>query len=248
VDQQRKSSDTAAKPEGGPVSYRLEPFGFGRVPTTHDIALLHKELLPESPISKLGIGFMEKFYYSVLPQEGLIFGAVAYVDDKPAAFISATSDAEGFMARGARLAIPTLIYAIVWSAVRQPRSVMAGVWEALRLMRQRGSGEAIGEILSFGVRTEFRDREFRRRTGLSIVKDLLASVTERFQQDNLSRARVVIDRDNRVAQALYGALGGYRSRDAVPGWRVPSVEMMIDFEAPRKDNAASESVARSRRR
>ncbi len=242
MDQQRKSSsDTAAKSEGGPASYRLEPFGFGPVPATRDIALLHQELLPESPISKLEIDFMEKFYYSVLTNEGLIFGAVAYVDDTPAAFVSATSDAEGFMARGARLAMPTLIHALGRSVLRRPRPVMAGVWEALRLMLQRGSGEAIGEILSLGVRAEFRDREFRRRTGLLIVRDLLDQMTERFRQDGLSRVRVVIDKDNVAAQAFYGALGGYRSQDTVPGWRVPSIEMtlILDGERDRRTDRPS---------
>ena len=74
------------------VDYKIVPFGGGVLPNSRHIAELHADLLPRSPLTKLGVGFMERFYYKVLPKQGLIFGAVAYVDGRAAGFVSATYD------------------------------------------------------------------------------------------------------------------------------------------------------------
>ena len=76
------------------VDYRIVPFGGGVLPNARHIAELHAELLPRSPLTKLGVGFMERFYYKRLPKQGLIFGAIAYVDGHPAGFVSATYDSD----------------------------------------------------------------------------------------------------------------------------------------------------------
>ncbi|NJO12551.1 MAG: hypothetical protein HC872_02790 [Gammaproteobacteria bacterium] len=81
----------------GAVRYSLVPFGAASPAPAADLAYLHAQLLPHSPVALLGPDFMQKFYYSALPRLGLIFGAVAYVDEAPAGFIVATADSSGFM-------------------------------------------------------------------------------------------------------------------------------------------------------
>ena len=81
------------------VNYKIVPFGAGTCPNTSQCASLHAELLPRSPLTKLGTGFMERYYYKILPRQGYIFGAVAYVDGSPAGFVSATYDSDGFLNR-----------------------------------------------------------------------------------------------------------------------------------------------------
>ena len=57
----------------------LRAFGPEMPPRVGDISDLHERMLPTSPIVLLGRPFVERFYYSVLPRAGAIFGFVAYV-------------------------------------------------------------------------------------------------------------------------------------------------------------------------
>ena len=225
----RQTTPGPKPPRFSASEYHVVSFGFGRAPDAFDIAELHSELLPASPISKLGSPFMERFYYSVLPREGLIFGAVAYVRGKPAGFVSATADAEGFMGHGVRRAFPQLIYAVASSVLHSPNMALRGIWEALNLMQKRGSGPSVGEILSLGVRAEFRGADFRERTGVSLASELADLVTANLRKAGVRRARVIIDDDNAPAQRFYQRRGWRRTHDTVPGWTIPSIEMAIDL-------------------
>ena len=226
----RESMPSAEGPRPSAPKCQLARFGFGRVPNAHDIAELHAELLPASPISRLGIPFMEKFYYSALPRNGLIFGAVAYIEGEPAAFVSATADAEGFMGRGVRRAFFALIHAVASSLLRRPASSLRGIWEALKLMRHRGSSQAVGEMLSLGVRAEFRGANFREKTGISLAADLVDLAMANLREAGVGRARVIIDEDNLPSQRFYQKRGWRRTRSSVPGWTIPSVELGIELD------------------
>src|SRR5437868_15493364 len=93
--------------------YCLLRFGADDVMTpAGDLARLHATLLPESPVSLLGRRFMENFYYRVLPREGLVFGAVAYVDRQPAGFVAAAHDRAGCLRSGLRRFCPRVPCAV----------------------------------------------------------------------------------------------------------------------------------------
>ena len=49
------------------VDYKLVPFGGGVAPDAKVVTALHMELLPKSPLVKMGERFMREFYYPVLP-------------------------------------------------------------------------------------------------------------------------------------------------------------------------------------
>jgi len=111
------------------MDYRLLPFGAGAPAPARDLARLHATLLPASPVSLLGRRFMEDFYYRVLPREGLEFGAVAYVDQKPAGFVAATHDRNGFMRTAVKRYWPHVLWVIGASVFTTPK-FLGAIWQA----------------------------------------------------------------------------------------------------------------------
>ena len=75
-----------------------------------DISNLHSALLVHSPLVLMGRKFMEEFYYDVLPEEGLICGAIAYVDSQAVGFIVGSNDANGFMSRAMKKHWPSICW------------------------------------------------------------------------------------------------------------------------------------------
>lgn len=193
-------------------AYRIESFGGGYRTPTADLTALHAELLPESPIARLGSRFMDHYYYRVLPDKGLIFGCVAYVGGRPAGFLAATGDSAGFMMRGLRQDWPRIAWTVGVSVVRGPRSLVT-VLDVFSQMLGRGprsSEQADGELLSFGVREPFRDVRFVRETGIRISHDLLSSTLTRLYAQGARSVRAMVARDNLPTQVFYAGQGWQR--------------------------------------
>jgi ribosomal protein S18 acetylase RimI-like enzyme len=207
-------------------SYRLLEFDETQPAPTRDLARLHEALLPESPIPLLGTRFMERFYYSVLPREGSIRGAVAYVDDAAAGFVVVSDDGAGFMRAAARRHAARVAWLIGTSVILSPRR-LAYVWEAISLMRVPPPPDdgVAGQILSFGVLPAYRDLRFVRRTGLKIGVDLIKIGILALRNRGVREIRAAVHRDNLEAQLFYRGLGWTVARRGLPGWRVPAVEM-----------------------
>lgn len=210
------------------MSYRIIPFGEDAPAPMGDLARLHAELLPGSPITKMGPRFMEQFYYTCLPLEGYIFGAVAYVDDRPTGFVTATFDSQRFM----RLALRHLWWKMAWvmglTVLSNPLSITS-IWEATSIMRTRKNeknNQPEGEILSLGVLQSYRGPQFIRKTGLHIVNDLFQGVMDQLQKKELRLIRAFVDADNMPAQLFYHSLGWTLENLDVPGWKVPTVEFI----------------------
>jgi ribosomal protein S18 acetylase RimI-like enzyme len=209
--------------------YRLETFGLDGVPGPAALlARLHQELLPTSPVIALGPRFLTDFYYELLPSDGLVFGAVAYVDGEPAGFIVATSDGLGFAGEGARRHWWSLGWTLAMSLAESPRRLVE-LWRAARLMRERPERKAddrVAEILSLGVLPKFRTLDFARTTGLRISLDLLNIVMASLRAQKATEVRAYVDADNRPAQMFYFAQG-WKLTGEVPGWAVPVVEFVL---------------------
>lgn len=213
--------------------YELRRFGAGEPPDARDISNLHAALLPDSPVTRLGAGFREKFYYKDLPDLGHVFGVVAYVEGRAAGFVAATHDSDGFMGSALRQRGLRVAWVIAEALLGDLRRIQA-VWEASRIhsdrnqFRGRGGAERvpIGEILSLGVLPSFRDAAFQSRSGLHIGQDLAGCVMEIFRAQGAAKVRVIVDEDNLHAQRFYEKLGWRRSRRGLPGWRRPSDELI----------------------
>lgn len=223
--------------------YRIVMFDEVQPPPTRDLARLHAALLPESPIPLLGTRFMEGFYYSTLPANGAIRGAVAYVDGQAAGFIVVTDD-DGFMAAALRRHLLRIGWLVGVSVLLAPRRV-AYAWEAVQLMRTAGPAEreSGGQILSFGVLPEFRDLRFVRRTGLKIGVDLLNKGVDVLRARGVRRIRAAVHRDNLEAQLFYRGQGWRVTRRGLPGWRVPAVELAWEAGAGAGEETRSKEIA-----
>lgn len=209
--------------------YRLVPFGYRDADDlAPDLASLHAALLPHSPVALLGHDFMAGFYYRTLPRLRLIFGHVAYVEDRPAGFIAATHDSSGFMQQAMRQSFFELANVMLKSVLRDPRRV-AAIWEAVQIMRglpAADTAELAGELLSFGVLPEYRSREFLLRTRLRLSQDLLNATLKQLRVRGVNLVRVIVDADNLEARMFYLANGWQPGRDAVSGWRKKTVEFL----------------------
>jgi len=217
------------------VDYKIVPFGGGVIPNTRHIAELHADLLPRSPLSKLGVGFMSRFYYRQLPRQGLIFGAVAYVDGRPAGFVSATYDSDLLLRRAIRWNWLRLTWVLATSLPKPKRWVGAcesvGIFKSreVRASRQsvgQGSAGLTGEVLSVGVRRKFRSPEFKIQSGLQIGKDLMFGVMAGFEKSQIARARLIVDAKDIAGQGFFRSLGWEPRRRNVPGWWAASTEYL----------------------
>ncbi len=212
----------------GDVLYRLLPFDRASVELSAELAALHGELLAHSPVALLGPDFLRHFYYRTLPRMGLIFGQVAFVNDRPAGFIVATHDSTGFMRTAIRTHFLRIGLVLGVSVLRNPRRI-AAIWEGLQIMRGLPSpapGQAQGEILSMGVLPEFRSREFCVRSRLRIGQDLLAAVLDQIGARGIGEVRVIVDADNLEARLFYSGQGWVPGLSRVPGWRKETVEFL----------------------
>jgi ribosomal protein S18 acetylase RimI-like enzyme len=171
---------------------------------------------------------MADFYYSRLPRQGLIFGAVAYVAEQPAGFVAATVNAAGFM-RTALLRnwirLPRLLGMAVLRDPRRLRTLAC----VSRLVRRGTSGPAepvSGEILSLGVLPPYREPHFVRESGLRISTDLVDYAVQRLCDAGVSFIRALVAASNTPAKLLYASLGWAPSPQADTGWPHRVVEFL----------------------
>ena len=189
--------------------YHLLSFGADGPPPARDLARLHAMLLPESPVSRLGSRFVEDFYYRVLPREGLLFGAVAYVDAQPVGFIAATHDRHGFMRTGLERAWPRLL-AVLGVSVLSGSTTVRAMWQAAQVRRRRSRGESAldgGEILSLGVLPAYRQPGFVRRSGIRVATDLLDLALGELRARGVQQIGAAVRADNIEAKLFYAGLG-----------------------------------------
>jgi len=198
-----------------------------------DLAALHAELLDHSPLVLMGPGFVEEFYYTVLPAEGYISASVAYVDGKPAGFIVATGDPNGFMSKAMRRHWPRISMILLKTVLRRPGRI-AGLIEANRIqsnVKAENYGPEVGELLSFGVLPEYRKRAFVKASGLQIGADLLSRATWALAAQGKTKIRAIVDKDNLEAQFFYRGQGWRVGLADVKGWSVPTMEFLVDLPA-----------------
>jgi hypothetical protein len=195
----------------------VSAFGRGRPAPARQLAALHRELLPTSPAVRLGDDFLERFYYGVLPEEGLMIGTVVYVDDQLAGFVAATPDANGFLATAVRRRWATLASILV----RHPPSPR-GAWAAARIALDRGHHRAtdVAELLSLGVRAPEHggpvSASVRRRVTRELLRSALAALEGR-------TVVALVDESNTLVRLMYSGMGWTVTGRVTAGWPVPQL-------------------------
>ena len=153
----------------------------------------------------------------MLPEEGLVFGQVAYEDGRPIGFVAVTDDANGFLGTALRRRWRTLA-AVTLRHPPSPRKA----WNVLRLFRDRESASgdvAVAEILSMGVlppEPGQRPSRERRRIARNFVQWAVEHVADRPIQ-------ALVDESNLAARLMYGELGWDVVGKVEVGWPVPQL-------------------------
>lgn len=215
------------------VNYEIRHFDSSDDPPRADLASLHEKLLPHSPVALLGRGFMEDFYYRLLPKRQLTFGSVAYIDEIPVGFVVACTDSAGFMGKAIRRDWYSLMWTMTVSLVMKPSRIRA-VWEAIQILKDVTTSNippGTGELLSLAVAPDYRTAEFNCRTGLNIASDLRRIAMEGLHSRAVKRVRTVVDADNLVGNIFYRADGWEASEIKPQGWSKPSIEYVKSFDA-----------------
>ena len=202
-------------------SYRIVPFDKDTQVPVRDLSELQAQLISRGTVALLGQRFMERFYYRFLPSDGSIFGYVAYVDDKPAGLIVATSDTAGFMKKVVCRHWPSLMWILTTSVVLNPfrwRDAYLG-WRLLRNRPEITTTGQTGEILTIGVLPEYRDSDFVGQSGIRIGADFLDRALADFRARGVRQLRVCIEADNKEVKLFYlarGWSGGQPATDEGP--------------------------------
>ena len=203
--------------------------GTDKCAATH-AADLHAELLARSPVARMGKQFMRDVYYGALVAADLAVAHVAYVDDEPAGFLTATNDPERFMSRGLMRRPWRTGWGLALSLLSRPTRV-AVLWETLTLnaSRQAVDTSPTGELLSFGVREPYRRPAFIRSRGIRVGQSLLDAAIAALKARGAQRARAIVDADNLPAQFFYRGAGWELGNPTVKGWAVPTCEFVRDI-------------------
>ena len=184
----------------------------------HDVAavaMLHRELLPGSPVAALGDAFMRRFYYGRLVEDGLIGCHLAANDDDSAGFLSWTLEPELGSAIIRRHPIPfalaiaralitsparvgVLLKLARFSRMRAPSTVNTSELPAASTAAASTAAVAprTGELLSLAVRAAFRTREYRRVTNRKHSVELLQAGVAALHAGGVERFGAYVEHDN----------------------------------------------------
>jgi ribosomal protein S18 acetylase RimI-like enzyme len=173
-----------------------------------EVARLHIELLPGSPISRLGPEFTRQFYYRKLVEDGLVCCSIYYCDGVAAGFIAYTTHSNTFMMEGLRRHWLYISAVIAGAVIRQPRRLRGILWTLKFMRKQRTAPQQTvnAELLSFGVLLPFRTSKYIRETGQRISLALYDHACEYFRAHGVVKFRAVVEKSNREALLFYHAL------------------------------------------
>lgn len=172
------------------------------------VAWLHnKTLLPSSPIAIFGSSFMEKFYYSRLIKDSLIHCDYYQYDGKIVGFIAYTKNPSNFLRVGIRKNFFYLSILIIILFCQRPKRLtqILKVSQLERAIKKENKHE--GAILSFGVLSEYRSRNFIYKTGLLISAELFQHTVQFFRKEAFSTIRLLVEPDNKETLLFYHHYG-----------------------------------------
>lgn len=170
-------------------------------------AQLHLELFRNiGMIAQLGERVLQRFCYGRLIKDGLMRASMAVVDGQPAGLCAYTVDSQAVFRAIVGSHFPVMLREVLMAAVTSPRIIL-GFPQAARLVWERRterleSDRPVAEMLAFGVRQEFRNREFLRATGIRVSEQLLYHTLMSAKAMGVREGRGVVLAHNRPAVAF----------------------------------------------
>lgn len=182
-------------------------------------AVLHANLLPDSPIPNLGPEFMKKFYYRELVRSGLIRCDLYRHGGRYVALSSYTEYPYTFMALGAKKYFFYLVCLLAGACLVSPSrlTVLARVaWQARRRRLADRCG-ATGEYLSLAVLPEAAGIKDP-KTNLRIPQAMLERVISHFRSKRFREILLMIKKSNKKSLFFYQSCGAVpKDSRFVPG-------------------------------
>lgn len=184
---------------------RLDPAQPGQV---RAIAAMHAEMLPDSPLSELGAGFMERFYYSSLVRDGLVQCEIYWHEGRAVAFSSWTERPFTFMREGLKKHFARLCVLTAATLAAKPSRI--GTLRKLQQTAPQRSAPprpGIGEMLSFAVRADsasLRDPD----SGKKVTHLLVDRVIDYFRSRGFTELQMMIRKDNLPSLLFFNSYGG----------------------------------------
>ena len=170
------------------------------------ISALHAELLPDSPIPRLGPSFVEGFYYRKLVESGLIHVELARFGGRYVAFSVWTKYPFTFMKEGIRRHWLSLCAALLLSLLQNPSrfTIMLDVYRQSKA-RALTPRPGAGEYLSLGVLTEAA--ALRSAEGLRLPQAMFERVIAFFKAEKFEEILLMIRKTNSKSLFFYRSYG-----------------------------------------
>ncbi len=169
------------------------------------ICYLHDLFLPESNVPGLGMLFMKKFYYKVLPERDLINCFFAVCDKQIVGMMVATKYPDTLIKRGLKGNRLKLLMILLISVIQKPsrikfllRQLRYKTDPAMKVYEQ--NGKTI-ELLTIGVMKEYRS--FRLENNKKITHKLVEHVMKYYNKLGYEYFTGQILKDNKAALKLY---------------------------------------------
>lgn len=178
-------------------------------------AFLHKTLMPDSLVSRMGRLFMSEFYYRKLVQDGLIQCDLYCHQDRMVGLSAYTPYPYTFMERGRKRHFFYLALIAVWSVLSNP-SRLGVLWEVLRQTHGRGclvEDGSTGEYLTLGALPDAADL-IDAASGLRAPHALLARAVDFFRKRGYHEILLVIKKTNFLAFRFYERYGAVEKRSS----------------------------------
>ncbi|MGR3173272.1 MAG: hypothetical protein ACUZ8N_01570 [Candidatus Scalindua sp.] len=182
---------------------------------SREIAQIHVSLLPESPLSNLGVDFLDRCYYRKMIEDDEFVCLVAKFNGKISGFLTGSFDEKGVVLRCIK---KNYGYFII-NTLRLILNTSLNIKSILNVLKNiKEHGIAIGQnsseyehlkvrCISVAVLPEYRTREFVKKHRVKVGVELFTSWVRLLQEKGIEAFRFEVLKSNTLAVAFYHILG-----------------------------------------
>jgi ribosomal protein S18 acetylase RimI-like enzyme len=176
--------------------------------SVYQVAQLHKELLPDSPIPQFGDTFMTKFYYTRLISLNLINCLIYKHKSEVVGFITITRYPDKFMFNGFISNFIFIIYLFTIEIIYKPKLLFT-FFNIIKLGYKRKKTDInhnTSELLSIGVKKKYR-KLVDSSSKLRVSHTLFINAAKLLAEEGYEVLYIITDKNNDHAISFYKSLG-----------------------------------------
>ncbi len=169
------------------------------------VAAIHRQVLPNDLLSRLGISFMERYLYSKVIDSPWAVGYVYLYNQRVVGYITGTTNSAAFY-RYTWSEMLTLPFFLLPSLICRPM-LLGDLTEAMEFSRVKNIFFVEAEIASVGVLPEYRSIDFYKKTKLNIAAELNRYLIRDLRSIGIKELFGIFRSDNTPAIVTYQNLG-----------------------------------------